>query len=51
MVAGRPRLSVRDRAHAWIVTGPVGRVVAFIWDLGAAGWRWARGARHPDRTR
>jgi hypothetical protein len=30
------RLSARDRFLAWIVTGPVGRFVAFFWDLGAA---------------
>jgi hypothetical protein len=33
--------SVRDRALAWVLTGPVGRVVAFVADLAAA-WRgWA----------
>jgi hypothetical protein len=30
------RLTPRDRFLAWIVTGPVGRLVAFVLDLGAA---------------
>ncbi len=30
------RLATRDRFLAWIVTGPVGRFVAFFWDFGAA---------------
>jgi hypothetical protein len=30
------RLGTRDRFLAWIVTGPVGRFVAFFWDFGAA---------------
>jgi hypothetical protein len=34
-------LSTRDRFLAWLVTGPVGRIVAFVWDLGAAWSRWA----------
>ena len=34
-------LTRRDRLLAWIVTGPVGRFVAFIADLAAYGWRWA----------
>jgi hypothetical protein len=25
-----------DRVLAWLLTGPVGRVVAFAWDLAAA---------------
>jgi hypothetical protein len=29
-------LSRRDRFLAWLVTGPVGRFVAFFLDLGAA---------------
>jgi hypothetical protein len=36
---GRPpmtRLTLRDRFLAWIVTGPVGRLIAFVLDLGAA---------------
>jgi hypothetical protein len=32
--------SSADRAFVWLVTGPVGRVVAFWLDLGAALWRW-----------
>jgi hypothetical protein len=28
---------------AWIVTGPVGRLIAFVGDLAAYWWRWARG--------
>jgi hypothetical protein len=35
------RLSASDRLGAWLVTGPVGRLVAFCWDLSAAWWRWA----------
>ena len=35
-------LSRRDRAFAWIVTGPVGRVVAFFADIAVYWWRWAR---------
>jgi hypothetical protein len=27
------RLTTRDRFLAWIVTGPVGRFVAFFWDF------------------
>jgi hypothetical protein len=34
-------LSFRDRALAWLVTGPLGRAAAFVADLGAAWWRWA----------
>jgi hypothetical protein len=28
-------LSLRDRFLSWLVTGPVGRFVAFVLDLGA----------------
>jgi hypothetical protein len=38
-----PRLTRRDRLAAWVVTGPVGRMVAFALDLGTAWWRWLRG--------
>jgi hypothetical protein len=31
-------VSGADRALAWVVTGPVGRVAAFIGDLIAYGW-------------
>jgi hypothetical protein len=34
-------MRVRDRLAAWIVTGPVGRLVAFVADVAAAA---ARGA-------
>jgi hypothetical protein len=37
-----PTLSARDRVHAWLVTGPVGRVVAFFGDLFAYAWRSLR---------
>lgn len=30
-----------DRLASWILTGPVGRVVAFVGDLGAASLGWA----------
>jgi hypothetical protein len=36
-------LTVRDRVTAWLATGPVGRVVAFVWDLSAAWGHWALG--------
>jgi hypothetical protein len=36
------RLTVGDRVIAWLVTGPVGRLVAFVADLGAAWWSWVR---------
>jgi hypothetical protein len=32
-----------DRARAWLVTGPIGRVVGFLWELGIAVGRWATG--------
>ena len=35
-------MSPPERFAAWLLTGPIGRVVAFCWDLGAAWWRWAR---------
>ena len=38
----RMTLSRRDRLHAWVVTGPVGRVAAFFGDLGAYAWRSVR---------
>jgi hypothetical protein len=38
-----PRLGARDRVHAWLVTGPIGRVAAFFADLAAYAWRSARG--------
>jgi hypothetical protein len=36
-----PRMSTSDRLAAWLVTGPVGRVVAFVCDLSVALARWA----------
>ena len=30
------RLTARDRFLAWLATGPVGRLVAFVLDFGAA---------------
>jgi hypothetical protein len=30
-----------DRAAAWVLTGPVGRVAAFVADLAVAWVRWA----------
>lgn len=48
---GGPRLTRRDRLLAAVVTGPAGRAIAFVWDLAAAWWRWARGQGHPERTR
>jgi hypothetical protein len=36
-------LTARDRAFAWIVSGPVGRVAAFFADLAVYWWRWLRG--------
>jgi hypothetical protein len=35
-------LTIRDRLLAWIATGPVGRVVAFVCDLAAYWWKGAR---------
>jgi hypothetical protein len=35
-----PRLTLRDRILAWVVTGPVGRVVAFFADLAVYWWKW-----------
>jgi len=33
-------LSALERLFAWVVTGPVGRVIAFFGDLAAYWWRW-----------
>ena len=34
-------MNPRDRFAAWLLTGPIGRVVAFFGDLGAALGGWA----------
>jgi hypothetical protein len=34
-------LSALERFYVWFVTGPVGRVIAFFGDLGAALGGWA----------
>ena len=36
------RIGPRDRLLAWLVTGPIGRLVAFLGDLAALWWDWAR---------
>jgi hypothetical protein len=38
---GEIQIGRRDRLLAWIVTGPVGRFIAFFWDFGAAVWHGA----------
>jgi uncharacterized protein len=35
-------LTVRDRVLAWVVTGPVGRLAAFVADLAVYWWQCAR---------
>jgi hypothetical protein len=47
----RPRLSLADRAGAWLVTGPIGRVAAFFADLAVYWWRWASGRDADRRSR
>ncbi|HLM30899.1 MAG TPA: hypothetical protein VK326_04500 [Solirubrobacterales bacterium] len=37
-----------ERFFAWIVTGPVGRFIAFFADLAVYWWRWVTG-RSVDR--
>jgi len=37
-----PKLTLRDRFLSWVVTGPVGRLVAFVLDLGALAWHSLR---------
>jgi hypothetical protein len=44
-------LSLPERFAAWIVTGPVGRVVAFFADLAVYWWRWVRGHEADRRDR
>jgi hypothetical protein len=38
-------VSAAERFGAWLVTGPVGRVAAFLGDLAAYWWRSLRGRR------
>jgi hypothetical protein len=40
-----------ERLFAWIVTGPVGRFIAFFADLAVYWWRWVRGRAAPRRQR
>jgi len=44
-------VSTRDRFLAWLVTGPLGRLAAFVADLAVYWWRWARGRLSPGRER
>jgi hypothetical protein len=41
----RSRYPIEDRAHAWLVTGPLGRAAAFLADLAVA---LGRGLRRRD---
>jgi hypothetical protein len=34
-------VSLGERFLAWLVTGPVGRLAAFVADLAVYWWRWA----------
>ena len=45
------RISALERFLAWILTGPVGRFVAFFADLAVYWWRWARGRTTGDGQR
>jgi hypothetical protein len=45
------RIGPLERFIAWILTGPVGRFVAFFADLGVYWWRWARGRTTGDGQR
>lgn len=40
-----------ERFAAWVLTGPVGRFVAFFADLGVYGWRWVTGRVADRRSR
>jgi hypothetical protein len=44
-------MRLRDRAGAWLVTGPVGRLVAFVRDFAAALLAAARRRGRPDARR
>ncbi len=48
--AGRG-LNVLERFLVWLLTGPVGRVVAFFADLAVYWWRWLRGRQIDPRDR
>ena len=37
-----PKLTLRDRFLSWLVTGPVGRFVAFVLDVVALAWQTVR---------
>jgi hypothetical protein len=41
-------LSARDRLAAWLVTGPIARVVGFVAELAVALWRAATGQPQRD---
>jgi hypothetical protein len=45
------RLSPPERLAVWLLTGPVGRVIAFFADLAVYWWRWARGREVDQRER
>jgi len=36
-------LNPAERFAAWVLTGPIGRVAAFVGDLAVYWWRWVRG--------
>jgi hypothetical protein len=38
-----PRRDPLERVYAWLVTGPVGRLLAFFADLAGFWWRRLRG--------
>lgn len=44
-------MSATERLAAWIVTGPVGRLVAFFADLAVYWWRWITGNTADRRDR
>ena len=44
-------MSLGERFAVWVLTGPIGRVIAFFADLAAYSWRWARGREADARSR
>ena len=44
-------MTAPERFAAWVLTGPVGRAVAFFADLGVYWWRWLRGREAETRKR